>query len=199
MGRYLPPFGFNGHRSLPTIPSPLVTHHSLQIHWLLTTIPVPPFSPSIRPQPEGPTVIETIGIPATWTWASLDQVCPIFSDCPHRTPRYSPTGYPALRPRDVVDGKLALDRSAKVSLSEYQLQTSKRAPRPGDVIYSRELSFGWAVTVPEELLSVCRKVWLSCGLPMTSMFGASFTRSIALSAESRLSKQLSELRTRTSI
>ncbi len=102
------------------------------------------------PPPEGSTVIETIGIPATWTWASLDQVCPIFSDCPHRTPRYSPTGYPALRPRDVVDGKLDLDRSAKVSLSEYQLQTSKRVPRPGDVIYSRELSFGWAVTVPEE-------------------------------------------------
>jgi type I restriction enzyme S subunit len=66
-------------------------------------------------------------------------------DCAHRTPKYSPNGIPALRPRDVVHGKLNLDNAARVSESEFQIQTARRVPCAGDVIYSRELSFGWAV------------------------------------------------------
>jgi type I restriction enzyme S subunit len=87
-------------------------------------------------------------LPEGWAWASLDQLCPIFVDCAHRTPKYSETGMLALRPRDVVGGHLDLAGAAVVSDAEFKIQTARRLPEPGDVIYSRELSFGWAALVP---------------------------------------------------
>jgi type I restriction enzyme, S subunit len=81
--------------------------------------------------------------------ATLGELCPIFVDCPHRTPRYTDFGIPALRPRDVVGGVLRLDKAARVDEDEFRIQTERRVPQAGDVIYSRELSFGWAVLVPD--------------------------------------------------
>lgn len=83
-----------------------------------------------------------------WMTAALADLCSVFVDCAHRTPTYSDEGVPALRPRDVVGGRLRLEQTARVSTSEYVKQTARRRPEPGDIIYSRELSFGWAVEVP---------------------------------------------------
>ncbi|MGD0716013.1 MAG: restriction endonuclease subunit S [Gaiellaceae bacterium] len=79
----------------------------------------------------------------------LADLCPVFVDCPHRTPRYCGTGIPALRPRDVVGGVLDMENAARVDRAEFSRQTERRVPQPGDIIYSRELSYGWAVVVPE--------------------------------------------------
>ena len=98
--------------------------------------PVPPDFEGLTASPEG------------WTWATLDQMSPVFVDCAHRTPKYSPTGFPALRPRDVVNGQLNLDGAARVSQAEFDRQTERRIPQPGDIIYSRELSYGWGVKLP---------------------------------------------------
>jgi type I restriction enzyme, S subunit len=84
-----------------------------------------------------------------WETRRLDQVCPVFVDCPHRTPKYEVEGIPALRPRDVVGGALQLDTAARVGRTEFELQTKRRVPVEGDVIYSRELSYGWAALVPQ--------------------------------------------------
>lgn len=83
-----------------------------------------------------------------WRSERLEDICPIFVDCPHRTPVYSVDGIPALRPRDVVGGVLDIDSAARVSRKEFERQTERRVPQAGDVIYSRELSYGWAVVVP---------------------------------------------------
>jgi type I restriction enzyme, S subunit len=80
---------------------------------------------------------------------SLVSVCSLFVDSAHRTPEYQQHGIPALRPRDVVNGRLNLDESARVSKSEYEIQTKRHKPAPGDIVYSRELSFGWAVLLPD--------------------------------------------------
>lgn len=85
----------------------------------------------------------------------LIDVLTLISDCPHRTPTYTEgEGYPALRPRDVVGGELRLETSARVSAQEYRLQTVRHTPEAGDIVYSRELSYGWAVELPEKPL-VC--------------------------------------------
>jgi type I restriction enzyme S subunit len=86
-----------------------------------------------------------------WPRVPLADVLTLISDCPHRTPKYTDgEGYPALRPRDVVGGELRLETSARVSTQEYRLQTARHTPEAGDVVYSRELSYGWAVELPKE-------------------------------------------------
>ena len=87
-------------------------------------------------------------LPRGWVVAPLVEVCELIQDCEHRTPEYSDTGVPALRPRDVVGGRLNLEAAARVVQSEYELQTRRYAPVPGDVAYSRELSLGWAAKLP---------------------------------------------------
>ncbi len=88
------------------------------------------------------------GVPKEWCIASLDQACELFVDSPHRTPKYTESGWPALRPRDVVNGQLKLETAAVVSDEEFETQTQRHIPKSGDIVYSRELSFGWGILVP---------------------------------------------------
>ena len=80
---------------------------------------------------------------------TLGELCPLFVDSAHRTPRYQAAGIPALRPRDVANGELNLGGVALVSEEEYDIQSKRHRPAPGDIVYSRELSCGWAVLLPE--------------------------------------------------
>ena len=84
-----------------------------------------------------------------WVEKPLVSLCSLFVDSAHRTPKYQIEGIPALRPRDVVNGKLALGEAARVSVKEYEIQSRRHRPAPGDIVYSRELSYGWAVALPE--------------------------------------------------
>jgi type I restriction enzyme S subunit len=103
--------------------------------------------------PEFPDRAGLPRIPPGWAWIPLELACPVIIDSPHRTPVYSVEGeYPALRPRDVAGGTLKLNQVARVQESEYERQTERRKPRSGDIVYSRELSFGWAVILPEKPL-----------------------------------------------
>ena len=79
----------------------------------------------------------------------LVSLCSYFADSAHRTPKYQTEGIPALRPRDVVNGELNLGEAARVSETEYEVQTKRHRPAPGDIVYSRELSYGWATMLPE--------------------------------------------------
>lgn len=87
-----------------------------------------------------------------WAEKPLSSLCSLFVDSAHRTPKYRAEGIPALRPRDVVNGKLTLTEAARVSEEEYEIQSRRHRPAPGDIVYSRELSYGWAVVLPEEPL-----------------------------------------------
>lgn len=82
-------------------------------------------------------------------WATLEQLCPIFVDSAHRTPKYEIAGFPAIGPRDVVGGHLRLDSARVVSDEEYSIQVARRVPQSGDIVYSRELSLGWGAIVPD--------------------------------------------------
>ena len=43
-----------------------------------------------------------------------------------------------------------LEGAALVDRGEFERQTQRRVPQGGDVIYSRELSYGWAIVVPTD-------------------------------------------------
>lgn len=85
-----------------------------------------------------------------WKNHSLESVCDLFVDSAHRTPKYQDEGIPALRPRDVVNGRLNLAGALRVSDAEYEIQSKRHKPNPGDIVYSRELSYGWAAVLPEK-------------------------------------------------
>ena len=85
----------------------------------------------------------------TWARKPLVDLCFLFVDSAHRTPKYQDEGIPALRPRDVVNGVLNLGGASRVSEGEYEIQTKRYKPVAGDIVYSRELSYGWAAQLPE--------------------------------------------------
>jgi type I restriction enzyme S subunit len=84
-----------------------------------------------------------------WKERLLGELCFLFVDSAHRTPKYQPDGIPALRPRDVVNGELSLTEAARVSEEEFEIQSKRHRPAAGDIVYSRELSYGWAAVLPE--------------------------------------------------
>jgi type I restriction enzyme S subunit len=84
-----------------------------------------------------------------WSRRPLVSICSLFVDSAHRTPDYQEEGVPALRPRDIVNGELNLLDVARVSEKEYEIQSKRYKPAPGDIVYSRELSFGWAAQLPK--------------------------------------------------
>jgi type I restriction enzyme, S subunit len=78
----------------------------------------------------------------------LEELCTEIVDCLHRTPKYSETGVIAIRTCDVLPGKLLLQEAYRVSDEEYQIQTSRLTPEPGDILFSREAPMGNAAVVP---------------------------------------------------
>ena len=84
-----------------------------------------------------------------WEKLQLISVCDLFVDSAHRTPKYQDDGIPALRPRDVVNGKLNLEGALRVCEEEYEIQSKRYKPKSGDIVYSRELSYGWAALLPK--------------------------------------------------
>ncbi|TKB67547.1 MAG: hypothetical protein E8D47_02970 [Nitrospira sp.] len=84
-----------------------------------------------------------------WVNFSLVSACDLFVDSAHRTPKYQDDGIPALRPRDVVNGRLNLEGALRVCEEEYEIQSKRYKPKPGDIVYSRELSYGWAALLPK--------------------------------------------------
>jgi type I restriction enzyme S subunit len=82
-----------------------------------------------------PPMIGRGPLPEGWTWASLEQLCTVFVDSPHRTPKYGEGSYVAVGPRDVVGGILALERARPVSESECYVPDSQRNLRSGFLTY----------------------------------------------------------------
>jgi len=80
-------------------------------------------------------------IPKEWEVENLDEIIRII-DCKHFTPRFQSDGVPFIRPRNVkVDG-LDFSDVEFVSPQDFRLLTDKHEPRPGDIVFSRNASFG---------------------------------------------------------
>jgi type I restriction enzyme S subunit len=80
-------------------------------------------------------------IPEDWDTSILDKIISII-DCKHYTPKYVSDGIPIVRPRNIkVDG-LDFSDIDYVLEKEYKLLTDKHIPRQGDIVFSRNASFG---------------------------------------------------------
>ena len=90
-------------------------------------------------------------IPTEWTVVQLEELCSHVVDCLHRTPPYTDVGYPAIRTSDLLAGRLLLDKAKRVSRNTYLEQISRLEPTVGDVLYSREGTFGLAASVPPDV------------------------------------------------
>lgn len=89
------------------------------------------------------------GLPSTWAWVHLENVCTHIVDCLHKTPRYVEHGYPVVRTSDVEPGRILLDTAKRVDEATFNERTSRLPVVEGDVVYSREGGrFGIAAKVP---------------------------------------------------
>ena len=80
-------------------------------------------------------------IPKEWTVMPLDEHVRII-DCKHYTPAFQTEGFPFIRPRNVkVDG-LDLQGVDYVSAEDFKTLTDVYQPRYGDIVFSRNASFG---------------------------------------------------------
>src|ERR1035438_4988581 len=90
-------------------------------------------------------------IPQHWKVRRLKFVASEIVDCLHATPRYSETGtHPAIRTADIAPGIVYVDKTKKISATDFARWTERLAPTAGDILYSREGErFGIAACVPE--------------------------------------------------
>jgi type I restriction enzyme S subunit len=84
-----------------------------------------------------------------WTTVKLEDACTHIVDCLHRTPRYTDSGFPAIRTTDIKPGRILWESARKVPESEFLEQTRRLLPQPGDVFYAREGNWGDAAVVPD--------------------------------------------------
>jgi len=80
-------------------------------------------------------------IPNEWNITELKDQIEII-DCKHVTPTYTETGVPLIRPRNLKEGKINYDEVEYISEKNYQFFTEKHAPTIGDIIFSRNASYG---------------------------------------------------------
>jgi len=80
----------------------------------------------------------------------LDAVTLGVFDCPHSTPKLTPTGPLVVRTQDIMTGVLRTDEAARVSEETYRARVAQAEPAYGDLLYSREGTyFGIAAEVPK--------------------------------------------------
>jgi len=89
-------------------------------------------------------------IPKAWQVGVLDSAVRII-DCKHYTPRFVAEGIPFIRPRNVKAEGLDFTDVDYVSLADYTLLTDKHEPAQGDIVFSRNASFGVSCFVVKPL------------------------------------------------
>ena len=80
-------------------------------------------------------------IPKEWAVVSLDEHVRII-DCKHYTPEFQTEGYAFVRPRNVKVGGLEWESVDYVSAEDFRLLTDVYEPKRGDIVFSRNASFG---------------------------------------------------------
>jgi len=101
--------------------------------------PTPLDADSIGTKPEG------------WGWAAVEMICESIVDCPHSTAKFQPSGYPCVDTTWMTTEGLVVDRARYVDEATYLYRISRLAPKPGDIVFSREGTIGTAVLIPDRM------------------------------------------------
>ncbi len=79
----------------------------------------------------------------------LESICEAVIDCKNRTPPYTESGHPVVRTPNVRNGKLVRNDLRYTDASSYEIWTARSAPRPIDVLFTREALLGEVCLVPD--------------------------------------------------
>lgn len=85
-----------------------------------------------------------------WKDVKLEDVCTVI-DSLHKTPKYSDSGYPMIRVKDLEEGYLKINNPMYVSEEVYEEFTKKHKPKKGDILFSRVGSYGITTFVNEDI------------------------------------------------
>jgi type I restriction enzyme S subunit len=85
-------------------------------------------------------------IPKEWCTQKLDDLVRII-DCKHYTPKFVKEGKAFIRPRNVKPEGLDFSDVDYVSAEDFALLTDKHVPKLGDIVFSRNATFGVACYV----------------------------------------------------
>jgi type I restriction enzyme, S subunit len=145
----------------------------------------PPMEPESVIQPE---------IPATWTWAAVDQLCFMVTDGEHDTPKRQASGIPLLSARNVIDGSIRLEDVDHISKEEHQRIKKRLTITAGDVLLTCSGTVGRSCVVPPNFdCSMVRSVALL--KPVYGMVDSNYL-SLALRS-SLLQEQINQKKTQT--
>lgn len=89
-------------------------------------------------------------LPTGWDVAELDTLVRVI-DCKHYTPEYVEEGYAILRPRNVKSDGLDFVNVDYVSETDFHAMTDIYRPKRGDIIFSRNASFGVSSRVDTDI------------------------------------------------
>jgi type I restriction enzyme, S subunit len=90
-------------------------------------------------------------LPATWTRASVDQLCSTVTDGEHLTPRRTDTGVMLLSARNVLNGHLSFDVVDHISEETYRRLAERLEVTSGDVLLSCSGTVGRSTVVPDDV------------------------------------------------
>ncbi|RLM16293.1 hypothetical protein BIY27_02885 [Gibbsiella quercinecans] len=82
---------------------------------------------------------------------ALASMCEAVVDCPHSTPVWTDSGYVVLRNQNIKDGRLDLSEPSFTDEEHFKHRIRRMAPRPGDIVITREAPMGEVCKVPEGL------------------------------------------------
>lgn len=82
---------------------------------------------------------------------SLSSMCEAVIDCPHSTPVWTKSGYVVLRNQNIKDGRLDLSEPSFTDEEHFKQRIRRMAPRPGDIVITREAPMGEVCKIPEGL------------------------------------------------
>ena len=111
-------------------------------------------------------------IPEEWQWSTIDNVCENVVDCPHSTPKWTQLGKICIRTSDIKSCYLNLSQARYVSDDTYRERIQRLEPKEGDIVYSREGTFGQTAIIPKGVM-IClgqRIMLLRAGTHCSSFF-----------------------------
>lgn len=106
-------------------------------------------SRAARKQPEVPDADSLLDIPAAWTRATIDQLCPIVTDGEHQTPPRTKAGVPLLSARNVLNGSIVFEPVDHISEQTYDQLRRRIQLTAGDVLLTCSGTVGRSAVVEE--------------------------------------------------
>lgn len=88
-------------------------------------------------------------IPATWQWASADQLAEFVTDGDHNPPPRVPVGVPHLTAKHIKRGQIIIEDCSFVSPADYERTALRYKARTGDVIVTCVGTVGAVAVVPD--------------------------------------------------